>query len=113
MVLAAINIFDPIFIGDFWGFVLALPIALLLSFWIGSDSVRHPGRGALGAFVGALLGFFIILGWAGTLFFSTPMPGANGASAFFSSVLLCSVLGIVGGILTDRVILGRSSRNSA
>jgi hypothetical protein len=67
-----INIADPIFIGDFWGFVLALPVSLFLSYWISSVSIKHSARGVLGAFAGALLGFLITLGWVGTLIFSTP-----------------------------------------
>src|SRR5712691_8517075 len=93
-----INISDPIFIGDLWEFILALPISLLLSLWIGSGSIRHPAMGALGAFVGALLGFLITLGWVGTLIFSTPLPGANGVTTFFGSLLLCSALGVMGCI---------------
>ncbi|SRR6266487_4521252 len=102
-----VNITDPIFIGDFWGFVLALPISLFVAYWISSVSIKHSARGVLGAFAGALSGFLIILGWVGTLIYSTPLPGANGASTFFGSLLLCSALGVVGCIFTDQVILRR------
>jgi len=102
-----VNIADPIFIGDSWGFILALPIALFLSYWISSVSIKHSARGVLGAFAGALLGFLIILGWVGTLIYSTPLPGANGVSTFFGSLLLCSALGVMGCIFTDQFILRR------
>ena len=74
-----VSITDPIFIGDFWGFILALPTALFLSYWISSGSIKHAARGVFSAFAGALLGFLVILGWVGTLIFSTPLPGANGS----------------------------------
>ena len=102
-----VSLADPIFIGDFWGFVLALPTALLLSYWLSAGSIKHPTRGVLGALAGALLGFLVILGWVGTLIFSTPLPGADGASTFFGSFLLCSILGIMGCIFTDTDILRR------
>jgi hypothetical protein len=101
---------DPIFIGDLCGFILSLPAALLLSLWIGSGSIRHPAMGALGAFLGALFGFLTILGWVGTLIFSTPLPGANGVTTFFGSLLLCSALGVAGCIFTDRAIMHRDVR---
>jgi hypothetical protein len=108
MPILQVSISDPIFIGDFWGFILALPTALLLSYWISSGSIKHPVRGVFSAFAGALLGFLVILGWVGTLIFSTPLPGATGATTFFGSLLLCSILGIVACIFTDSDILRRS-----
>ena len=39
--------------------------------------------------------------------FSTPLPGANGAVNFFGSLLLCSILGVMGCIFTDQIILRR------
>jgi ABC-type antimicrobial peptide transport system permease subunit len=65
----------------------------------------------VGAFIGALLGFLIILGWAGTLIYDQPLPGANGASVFFGSLFFCTVLGISGGILTDLLIARRNRRD--
>lgn len=102
-----INFADPIFIADFWGFVLALPVSLFLSYWVSSVGIKHAARGVLGAFTGALLGFLIILGWVGTLIFSTPLPGATGGTTFFGSLLLCSALGLTGCIFTDQIILRR------
>jgi hypothetical protein len=99
------NTTDPIFVGDIWGFILALPTILFLAFWIGSDSIRHPAMSALGAFVGAVFGFLILLIGA------TPLPGASGGATFFSSFLLCSILGVLGGIFTDGFIMRRHTRN--
>jgi hypothetical protein len=101
---------DPIVIGDLWAFILSLPTALLISLWIGSGSIKHPAMGALGALLGAFLGFLIILGWIGTLIFSTPLPGANGVTTFFGSLLLCSALGVMGCIFTDRAMMRRDAR---
>ena len=109
MILAQVSITDPIFIGDFCGFVLALPTTLFLAFWISSDSIKHPVRGVSSACIGALLGFLVILGWVGTLFSAKPMPGVNGAATFFGSFLLCSILGVMACIITDTDILRRHS----
>lgn len=97
-----VNIGDPIFIGDIFGLILALPISLFLAYWM--SAVKNHVAVVVGALVGAVLGFFIILGWAGTLIFDTPLPGANGASIFFGSVLFCSICGLIGGIVTDMLI---------
>jgi hypothetical protein len=105
-----VSLSDPIVIGDLWGFILSLPTALLISLWIGSGSIKHPVLGALGALLGAFLGFLIILGWVGTLIFSTPLPGANGVTTFFGSLLLCSALGVMGCIFTDRATMRRNAR---
>ena len=104
-----VNINDPIFIGDFWGFVLAIPISLFLAFWL--SSVKKRAAVVIGAFVGALLGFLIILGWAGTLIFDKPLPGANGTSVFFGSVFFCTVLGVSAGILTDLLVARNNKRD--
>ncbi len=107
-----VNITDHIVIGDLCGFVLALPTALFLAFWISSGSISRPVIGVLGAFAGALFGFLVILGWVGTLIFAKPPLGTTGTATFFGSLLLCSILGVVGCILTDEVILRRRSRDS-
>ena len=103
-----INPGDPIFIGAFWGFVLALPISLFLAYWI--SAVQNHAAVVFGALVGGILGFLILLGWLDTLIFDTPQPGANGASTFFSAVLFCAALGLVGGIITDLLIARRTRR---
>lgn len=109
--MPALNV-DPgsgIFIGDIFGLVLALPIALFLAFWF--SAVKNKAAVVIGAFIGAVIGFFIILGWVGTLIYDTPLPGANGGSTFFGSVLFCSALGLAGGILTDLLVARRRSRD--
>lgn len=100
---------NPIFIGDIFGFILALPIALFLAYWL--SSVKNWLAVVIGAFVGAFLGFLGILCWVGTLIFSTPLPGANGGSVFFGSVLLCSILGLVSAILVDLFVARANARD--
>jgi hypothetical protein len=100
---------DGIFQGDFFGFVLALPTALFLAFWM--SAVKKRGIVVLGAFLGALIGFIVILGWVGTLIYDQPLPNANPAATFFGSLLICSVLGLAGGIILDLVVARRTSRD--
>jgi hypothetical protein len=100
---------DGIFIGDLFGFILALPIALFLAYWL--SAVKNHIAVVLGAFVGALLGFFILLAWAGPLITNTDLDGANGGSVFFGSVLLCSILGVVLAMTTDLLIARRNKRD--
>lgn len=95
---------NGIFIADLFGFILALPISLFLVYWISAVAVKSPRVVVLGAFLGALLGFLIILGWVGTLIYDQPLPGANGGAVFFGSVLFCSVMGLIGGMGFDLLI---------
>jgi hypothetical protein len=104
-----VNIGDPIFIGDFFGALLALPISLFLVYWL--SAVKNRKAVVAGGLIGVVLGFLIILGWAGTLIFDTPLPGANGGNVFFGSVLFCSALGLSGGILLDLLIARKSARD--
>jgi len=97
-----INIGDPIFVADFFGFILALPVSLFLAFWM--SAVKNRGVVVLGGFIGALLGFLGILGWVGTLIYDTPLPNANGVATFFGSVLICSVGGVAVAIILDLII---------
>jgi hypothetical protein len=108
MILAALSLND-VTIGAFFGLLLSLPIALFLAYWISAVKNRNAVVG--GAFVGALIGFLVIISWAGTLIFNTPLPGASGASAFFGGLLLCVALGLTGGILTDLLVAAKSSRD--
>lgn len=98
---------DGIFIGDFCGFLLALPVALFLAFWM--SAVKNRAAVVVGAFAGALLGFIIILGWVGTLIYSTPLPNASPGAVFFGSVLFCSALGLSAAIILD-LIVARANR---
>ena len=104
-----INIGDPTFIGAFFGLLLSLPMAPFLAFWM--SAVKNKAVVVVGSVVGCILGFLILEGWAGTLFFSTPLEGANGASMFFGGLLFCSIMGLIGGIVTDLVVARISSRD--
>ncbi|GAC1358903.1 MAG: hypothetical protein NVS2B12_30990 [Ktedonobacteraceae bacterium] len=109
MVIAAFSLGDPVFIGDFFGLLISLPIALFLAFWM--SAVKNRAAVVIGAFIGALLGFLIILVWASPLIFNTPLPGISGASAFFGGALFCSIMGLIGGIVMDLVVASRSARD--
>ncbi|GAC1343373.1 MAG: hypothetical protein NVSMB27_03260 [Ktedonobacteraceae bacterium] len=100
---------DGLFIGDFWGFVLALPVSLFLAFWI--SEVKNRGVVVLGAFAGALLGFIIILGWVDTLIYDQPLPDASPPATFFGSVLLCSTLGLALAIILDLIVASYNKRD--
>ena len=100
---------DGIFIGDFWGFILALPVSLFLAFWM--SAVKSRVTVVLGAFVGAFLGFIIILGWVGTLIYNTPLPNASPGATFFGSVLLCSTLGLAAAIIFDLIVARLNRRD--
>jgi hypothetical protein len=104
-----INPSDPIFIGAVFGFLLSIPVALFLAYWI--SDVKNKLAVVLGAFVGSFVGLLGVLGWVDTLIFSTPLPRADGVSTFFSTILLCSVLGLVGAMLTD-LFLGRRTAHA-
>ena len=100
---------DGIFIGDIFGFILALPVALFLAFWM--SAVKSRWIVVLGALIGAVIGFVFILGWVGTLIYSTPLPNASPPAVFFGSLLLCSVLGLAGGIILDLIVARRTRRD--
>jgi biotin transporter BioY len=103
-----INPASGIFIGDLFGFILALPVSLFLAFWM--SAVKNRRVVVLGAFIGCLIGFLAILAWVGTLIYNTELPGATGAATFFGSVLICSATGVIGGILLDLIVARRTSR---
>jgi len=100
---------DPIFIGDFWGTVLALPIALFLAFWL--SNVKNKVTVIGGALVGVLIGFLGILCIVGTLIHPNPLPNVDGVAVFFSTVLLNAALGLTVGILTDLIISRRNEND--
>jgi hypothetical protein len=104
-----VNITDPIFIGGIFGFLISLPVALFLAYWL--SAVKNRLAVVVGAFAGALLGFLVLLGWAGTLIFDTPLPGANGGNVFFGSILLCSIMGLIVAMLTDLSIAHRNRQD--
>ena len=100
---------DGIFLGDFFGFLFALPVSLFLAYWI--SDVKNRMVVVLGAFVGALLGFIAILGIVGTLIFDQPLPNASPVATFFSSLFMCSILGLAGAIILDLIVAARTSRD--
>jgi hypothetical protein len=100
----ALQIIDSqgIFLGDLFGFILALPLALFLVYWM--SAVKRHMAVVTGAFIGSFLGFLIILGWVGTLIYDTVLPNATAGGTFFGSLLFCSALGLSFGVISDLVI---------
>jgi len=100
----ALQIIDNqgIFQADLIGFILSLPVALFLAYWM--SAVKRPTVVVIGAFIGSFLGFLIILAWVGTLIFDTVLPGANPGSTFFGSLLFCSALGLSFAIIADLIV---------
>jgi hypothetical protein len=100
----ALQIIDSqgIFQADLLGFILSLPVALFLAYWM--SAVKRPMVVVIGAFIGSFLGFLIILAWVGTLIFDTVLPGASAGSTFFGSLLFCSALGLSGAIIADLIV---------
>lgn len=94
---------NDIFIGDIFGFVLALPISLFMAFWL--SAVKKRAAVVVGAFLGALIAFVGILVWADTL------PGANGGATFFGSLFFCWAAALIGGIITDLLVARITSRD--
>jgi hypothetical protein len=100
----ALQIIDNqgIFQADLIGFILSLPIVLILAYWM--SAVKRPMVVVTGAFIGSFLGFLIILAWVGTLIFDTVLPGASAGSTFFGSLLFCSALGLSVAIIADLIV---------
>lgn len=96
-----------VFAADLIGLILALPIAMFLAFWM--SAVKRRAVVVFGAFLGAFLGFLVILAWVGELIFDSVLPGANPGSTFFGSLLICSAAGLACGILAD-LIVARATR---
>ena len=96
-----------VFWGALFGLLLSLPVSLFLSFWM--SAVRNRVAVVLGAGIGGFLAFLIILGWAGTLVYDTPLQGANGGSVFFGSVLFCAAVELIFGVGFD-LLIARANR---
>jgi hypothetical protein len=96
---------NDIFIGDIFGFVLALPISLFMAFWL--SAVKKRAAVVVGAFLGALIAFVGILVWANSL----PSANGNGGATFFGSLFFCSAAALVGGIITDLLVARITSRD--
>jgi hypothetical protein len=89
---------DGMFVADIFGFILALPMALFLAFWL--SAVRKRSAVVFGALIAEIIGFFII--WV----VAENMPNANGAAVFFGALLFNSTMGLIGGMITD-LLVGR------
>ncbi|GCE48534.1 hypothetical protein EI42_05347 [Thermosporothrix hazakensis] len=100
---------DGFLIADIFGFLISLPIALFLAFWL--SAVRKKAAVVGGAFVAGLIGFLIILLLTDTHIFANPLINTDPLAVFFSSVFFCSILGLVGGILTDLLLGGKRNNN--
>jgi hypothetical protein len=92
---------DGILIGDIFGLILALPTALFLAYWL--SAVKNHWAVVIGALVFAVIGFVVLYGWASTL------SAANGPAVFFGSVLFCSIMGLIGAVLSDLLIARATS----
>ena len=103
------DIIDQAVIGAFFGMLLSLPVAPFLAFWM--SAVKKRAAVVIGAIIGCVLGFLILDGWAGPLFFGKSMEGANGASMFFGGLLFCTTLGVVAGMVTDLLVARYSRRD--
>lgn len=108
MIFSALSL-DGTNIGAFFGFILALPIALFLVYWL--SAVKNHLAVIVGGFIGALIAFIVVLAWAGTLLHSAPLTGVNGASTFFGGLLLCAAAGLIGGIAVDMIVARRNSHD--
>lgn len=87
---------NDIFIGDIFGFLLALPLSLFMAFWL--SAVKKRAAVVCGALLGAFIAFVGILLWADLL------PGANGGATFFGSLFFCAAATLTGGIITDLLL---------
>lgn len=98
-----------IFEASLVGFILSLPIVLLLAYWM--SAVKRPMVVVTGAFIGGFLGFLIILGWVGTLIYDTVLPGATSGATFFGSLLFCSALGLSVAVIADLVVARMTAKD--
>lgn len=92
-----------VLIGNIFGFILAIPVALFLAFWM--SAVKNKVAVVAGALLGGLIGFAIVLFWVSTL------HNVNGAAIFFGALLFNATLALVAGIVADLLIAGRNERH--
>ena len=97
------------FIADFWGALIALPLALGVIYWV--SNVRNKAAVVGGAFLGILVGFIGILLWLGPVFHVNPLPNTDPVAVFFGTVFLCAILGLIFGLVMDLVIARRNERD--
>jgi hypothetical protein len=107
-----INPGDGLFLASLFGFIVSLPLSISVIFWVSVVLVRRRWAVILGSIVGAFIGLLAILGWVDTLIFDTPLPNAQVGATFFGSLFFCSVLGLVGGMLTDWLLARSESRRT-
>lgn len=100
---------DPagVFWGALFGLLLSLPVSLFLAFWM--SAVRNRAAVVFGAFLGGIVSFLIVLGWAGTLVYDTVLPGASGGNVFFGTVLFAAAVELIFGIAFD-LLIARANR---
>lgn len=100
---------DPagVFWGALFGLILSLPVSLFVAFWM--SAVRNRAAVVVGAFIGGIISFLIILGWAGTLVYNTVLPGASGGSAFFGGALFSIAVELAFAISFD-LLIARANR---
>jgi Kef-type K+ transport system membrane component KefB len=103
-----INPSDGVFIADIFGFLLSLLFAPFLTFWV--SAVKKRSAVVIGGIIGEVLGFFIIYGWAGPLFTGKDLTNVQPAAVFFGSLLFCTALGVVCGMIVD-LLVARSSEH--
>jgi hypothetical protein len=100
---------NDIFYGDILGLILALPVGLFLAFWL--STVKRRAAVVIGALIGALIPFLVILFWIGGLFVPQRVPHVDGGAAFFGSLFLCTITAVIGGILTDIIVANINTSN--
>jgi hypothetical protein len=102
---------DPagVFWGALFGLIVSLPIALFMAFWM--SAVKSRTTVVFGALIGGFVGFLIMLGWAGTLVYDTPLPGAGPGQALFGGLLFCAALGLIFGIGADLLLARANPRD--
>ena len=104
-----INPGDGVFIADLFGFILSFLFAPFLTFWL--SAVKNRAAVVTGSIIGQVLGFFIIYAWAGPLFTGKDLVNVQPAAVFFGSLLFCTMMGIVGGMLVDLLVARASSHD--
>ncbi|HCI80851.1 MAG TPA: PTS sucrose transporter subunit IIBC [Ktedonobacter sp.] len=97
------------FIADFWGALIALPLALGVIYWV--SNVRNKAAVVGGAFIGVLVGFIGILLWLGPVFHANPLPNTDPVAVFFGTLFACAILGLIFGLSTDLIIARRNERD--
>lgn len=104
-----INPSDGVFIADIFGFILSLLFAPFLVFWL--SAVKNRAAVIIGSIIGEILGFIIIYAWAGPLLRGKDLINVQPAAVFFGSLLFCTIMGIIGGMIVDLLVARASSHD--